>query len=165
MWIGSPQPEGLQHNIKWCIDNETMKILRVHFCPTRSTYEINENWDSKIQSAAAPAADEPVQKHKVTPGITGWLNEYICYKGRPLYFSKWAKAGVNKVSHMFDETIARPPHQLPVILSDTLEQGWNPLTCGCWQINSILANTGQKLHSNFESVPLLMKYIKTSIIY
>ena len=24
--------------------------LGVHFCPTRSTYEINENWDSKIQS-------------------------------------------------------------------------------------------------------------------
>ena len=50
MWIGFPLPEGLQHNIKWCIDNETMKILGVHFCPIRSTYEINENWDSKIQS-------------------------------------------------------------------------------------------------------------------
>ena len=32
------------------MDNETMKILGVHFCPTRSTYKINENWDRKIQS-------------------------------------------------------------------------------------------------------------------
>ena len=31
-------------------------------------------------AAAAPAAYEPVQKHKVTPSILGWLNYYInCY--------------------------------------------------------------------------------------
>ena len=33
-----------------------------------------------------------------------WNNEYICYKGIPLYFSKWAQACINKVGHTFDET-------------------------------------------------------------
>ena len=41
-------------------------------------------------------------------------------------------------------TIARPPHQPPVILSGTPELGWAPLTCGCWQINSILANIAHR---------------------
>ena len=31
MWIGSPLPEGLQHNIIWCIDNETMKYYEFTF--------------------------------------------------------------------------------------------------------------------------------------
>ena len=263
MWIGSPLPEGLQHNIKWCIDDETMKILGVHFCPTRSTYEINENWDSKIQSMidtiklwnrrqlsphgkvviaktflvskfiyllqsihipkivmqkidqmlykfiwqkkfsdkkafekvkrsvlnasavrgglnmisvqdmkyaleiswvkrliqqqGARWTAIPSYEYQKFGGVTNvfkssvdvknfqgfdkvcnrfwkniihtwldknsterahfsdispqfvedeslWNNEYICYKGRPLYFSKWAQAGINKVGHMFDET-------------------------------------------------------------
>ena len=42
------------------------------------------------------------------------------------------------------EFIARPPHQPLVILSSTLELGWAPLTCGWWQINSILANIGHR---------------------
>ena len=50
-------------------------------------------------------------------------------------------------------TIARPPHQPPVILYGTLEQGWAPLTCGCWQINSILANIGRR-----NSIRILNQY-------
>ena len=56
----------------------------------------------------------------------------------------------------------------PVIRSGTLGQGWAPLTCGCWQINSILANIGRRNSIrilNQYPVPLLMKYMKTSIIY
>ena len=49
--------------------------------------------------------------------------------------------------------IARPPHQPPVILSGTPELGWAPLTCGCWQINSILASIG---HGN--SIRILNQY-------
>ena len=30
--------------------------------------------DKNLRPAAAAAAYEPVQKHKVTPGIPGWLN-------------------------------------------------------------------------------------------
>ena len=51
------------------------------------------------------------------------------------------------------DIIARPPHQPPVILSGTPELGWAPLTCGCWQINSILANIG---HRN--SIRILNQY-------
>ena len=40
--------------------------------------------------------------------------------------------------------IARPPHQPLVILSGTPELGLAPLTCGCWQINSLLANIGHR---------------------
>ena len=40
------------------------------------SYGVNKNlWSA----TAAAAAYEPVQKHKVTPGIPGWLN-YIHYK-------------------------------------------------------------------------------------
>ena len=49
--------------------------------------------------------------------------------------------------------IARPPHQPPVILSGTPELGWAQLTCGCWQISSILANIG---HRN--SIRILNQY-------
>ena len=49
--------------------------------------------------------------------------------------------------------IARPPHQPPVILSSTPELGLTPLTCVCWQINSILANIG---HRN--SIRILNQY-------
>ena len=49
--------------------------------------------------------------------------------------------------------IARPPHQPPVILSGTPELGLTPLTCVCWQINSILANIG---HRN--SIRILNQY-------
>ena len=31
-----------------------------------------------------------------------WNNVLICYKGNPLYFPKWAQAGIKKVGHMFD---------------------------------------------------------------
>ena len=31
--------------------------------------------DKKLWPAAAAAAHEPVQKHKVTPSIPGWLND------------------------------------------------------------------------------------------
>ena len=51
------------------------------------------------------------------------------------------------------KTIARPPHQPPVILSGTPELGLTPLTCVCWQINSILANIG---HRN--SIRILNQY-------
>ena len=40
----------------------------------------------------------------------------------------------------YTNIIARPPNQPPVILSGTPELGWAPLTCVCWQINSILIN-------------------------
>ena len=50
-------------------------------------------------------------------------------------------------------SIARPPHQPPVILSGTPELGLTPLTCVCWQINSILANIG---HRN--SIRILNQY-------
>ena len=50
-------------------------------------------------------------------------------------------------------SIARPPYQRPVILSGTPELGWAPLTCGCWQINSISANIG---HRN--SIRILNQY-------
>ena len=36
-------------------------------------------WKFKYQAAAAAAAYEPVQKHKVTPGIPGWLNDYLLW--------------------------------------------------------------------------------------
>ena len=37
---------------------------------------------------------------------------------------------------------------------------------GCWQINSSLANIGpKKFHLTFESVPDLVKYINTSIVF
>ena len=49
--------------------------------------------------------------------------------------------------------IGRPPHQAPVILSGTPELGWDPLTCGCWQINSILANIGRR-----NSIRILNQY-------
>ena len=48
---------------------------------------------------------------------------------------------------------SQTPHQPPVILSGTLEQGWAPLTCGCWQINSILANIGRR-----NSIRILNQY-------
>ena len=51
------------------------------------------------------------------------------------------------------EHIARPPNQPPVILSGTPQLGWAPLTCVCWQINSILANIG---HRN--SIRILNQY-------
>ena len=41
----------------------------------------------------------------------------------------------------------------PVILYGTSELGWAILTCGCWQINSILANIG---HRN--SIGILNQY-------
>ena len=53
----------------------------------------------------------------------------------------------------------------------TPKLGWTPLSCGtagCRQINSILANIGNKnsnSNSNFETVPLLMKYFNISIDY
>ena len=55
--------------------------------------------------------------------------------------------------------IARPPHEPPAILSCT--QGWlatpsTPLSCGmasCWQIDSILANSGRK-----NSIQILNQY-------
>ena len=53
----------------------------------------------------------------------------------------------------YKSAIARPPHQPPVILSGTPELGLTPLTCVCWQINSILANIG---HRN--SIRILNQY-------
>ena len=49
--------------------------------------------------------------------------------------------------------IARPPHQPTVILSGTPELGWAPLTCVCWQINSILVNIGHR-----DSIRILNQY-------
>ena len=55
--------QGQQSCQKWKKSKKLLKIYRV---------------DKKLRpvaAAAAAAAYEPVQKHKVTPGIPGWLNE------------------------------------------------------------------------------------------
>ena len=60
---------------------------------------------------------------------------------------------IQQNKRVVDLVIARPPHQPPVILSGTPELGLTPLTCVCWQINSILANIG---HRN--SIRILNQY-------
>ena len=42
------------------------------------SYRVNKNLRpaAAAEPAASAAAYEPVQKHKVTPGIPGWLNDY-----------------------------------------------------------------------------------------
>ena len=59
----------------------------------------------------------------------------------------------NSLLIMLFPILARPPHQPPVILSRTPELGWAPLTCGCWQINSILGNIGRR-----NSIQILSQY-------
>ena len=38
------------------------------------SYRVNKNLRPAAAAAAAVAAYEPVQKHKITPSILGWLN-------------------------------------------------------------------------------------------
>ena len=57
--------QGQQSCQKW---NKSKKLFK--------SYRVNKNLRPAAVAAAAPsAAYEPVQKHKVTPGIPGWLNE------------------------------------------------------------------------------------------
>ena len=46
---------------------ESQKLLK--------SYRVNKN----LQPPVAAAAYEPVQKHKVNPGIPGWLNYYFIF--------------------------------------------------------------------------------------
>ena len=42
------------------------------------SYRVNKNLRPAAAAAqAAVAAYKPVQKHKVTPGIPGWLNKFV----------------------------------------------------------------------------------------
>ena len=50
MWVGSPIPEGMEHVMRWCKKGETVKILGVHYSPSKPASEISQNWDIKIQA-------------------------------------------------------------------------------------------------------------------
>ena len=77
----------------------------------------------------------------------------ISHRTKELSIFTWIEGFWTVTPVWIHQCIARPPNKPPVILSGTPELGWAPLTCVCWQINSILANIG---HRN--SIPISNQY-------
>ena len=98
-------------------------------------YQPIRGWYSFILKAVLP------KKKTSTPVIEKCQIDFIIanYRSTPL-------------THL----IARPPHEPPAILFCTPGLASTPLSCGmasCWQINSILANSGRK-----NSIQILNQY-------